>query len=125
MEPVRNLTSYLTKIKFNIIFPSEPGSSKQPLSFTHFRATCLAHYILLKSIIIIFDKEYRSTKVFGFVGTDHLRTKIIITDETLEQVRQFTYLGFSVSYQFSNDVESKLAKFLQLIGTIKRTILRK
>ena len=30
--------------------------------------------------------------------------------------------SFSVSYQFSNDVESKLAKFLQLIGTIKRTV---
>ena len=41
------------------------------------------------------------------------------------QVSQFTYLGCSISYQFSSDVESKLAKFLQLIGTIKRTILRK
>ena len=73
------------------------------------------------------SKEYnleiatKKTKVFGFVGTDHLRTKIIINDETLEQVNQFTYLGCSISYQFSNDIESKLAKFLQLIGTIKRT----
>jgi hypothetical protein len=25
----------------------------------------------------------KNTKVFGFVGTDHLRTKIIINDETL------------------------------------------
>jgi hypothetical protein len=39
-------------------------------------------------------------------------------------VNQFTYLGCSISYQFSNDVESKLAKFQQLIGTIKRTIFR-
>jgi len=45
--------------------------------------------------------------------------------ETLEQVNQFTYLGCSIAYQFSNDVESKMAKFLQLIGTIKRTIFRK
>jgi len=52
------------------------------------------------------------TKVFGFFGTDHLRTKIIINDETLEQVSQFTYLGCSISYQFSNDVEFKLEKFL-------------
>jgi len=64
-------------------------------------------------------------KVFGFVGADHFRTKIIINDETLEQVSQFTYLGCSISYQFSNDVECKLGKFLQLIGTIKRTIFRK
>jgi len=77
------------------------------------------------------SKEYnleiatKKTKVFGFVGTDHLRTKIIINDETLEQVNQFTYLGSSISYQFSNDAESKVATFLQLIGTIKRTIFRK
>ena len=67
----------------------------------------------------------KKTKVFGFVGADHLRTKIIIKDETLEQVSQFTYLSCSISYQFSNDVKSKLAKFLQLIGIIKRTIFRK
>ena len=45
--------------------------------------------------------------------------------ETLEQVNQFTYLGCSISYQFSNDVESKMAKFLQLSDTIKRTIFKK
>ena len=77
------------------------------------------------------SKEYnleiatKKKKVFGFVGTDHLRTKIIINDETLEQVSQITYLGCSISYQFSNDVEFKVAKFLQLIGTIKRTIFKK
>jgi hypothetical protein len=67
----------------------------------------------------------KKTKLFGFVGTDHIRTKIIKNDETLEQVSQFTYLDCSISYQFSNDVEFKLAKFLQLIGTIKRTIFKK
>jgi len=49
---------------------------------------------------------------------DHLRTNIIINDKTLEQVRQFTYLGCSIPYQFAKEVEFKLAKFLQLIGTI-------
>jgi hypothetical protein len=82
---------------------------------------------LLNSI----SKEYnleiatKMTKVLGFVGTDHLRTKIVINDEILEQVNKFTYLGCSITYQDSNDVESKLAKFLQLIGTIKRTIFGK
>ena len=65
------------------------------------------------------------TKVFGFVGTDHLRTKIIINDKILEQVNQFNYLGCSLFYHCSNDAELKLAKFLQLIGTIKRTIFKK
>ena len=63
--------------------------------------------------------------MFGFVGTDHLKTKIIINGKTLEQSSQLTYLGCSISYQFSNDVEFKLTKFLQLIGTIKRTIFKK
>jgi len=88
---------------------------------------------LPKAVYLLYSisKEYnleiatKKTKVFGFIGADHLRTKIIINNEKLEQVGQFTYLGCSISYQFSNDVESKLAKFLQLIGTIKRTIFRK
>jgi len=67
----------------------------------------------------------KKTKVFGFVGKDHLRTKLIINDETLEQVSQFTYPGCSISYQFSNYEEFKLAKFLQLIGNIKGTIFKK
>ena len=65
----------------------------------------------------------KKTEVFGFLWTDHLKTKIIINDEILEQViqfaylgcsisYQFTYLGCSISYQFSNDVEFKLTKFL-------------
>jgi len=53
----------------------------------------------------------KKTKVFGFVRTDYLRTKIIINDGTLEQVSQFTYLGCSISYQHSNDIEFKLVKF--------------
>jgi hypothetical protein len=53
---------------------------------------------------------------------DRLRAKIIINDETPDHVSQFMYLGCSISYQFSNDVEFKLTKCLQLIGTIKRTI---
>jgi len=72
------------------------------------------------SLLQRISKEYnleiatKKTEVLGFVGTDHLRTKIIINNETLEQVSQFTYLGYSRPYQFSNDVEFKLAKFLQL-----------
>jgi len=88
---------------------------------------------LQKTVYLLYNisKKYnletatKKTEVFGFVGTDHLRTKIITNDETLEQVSQFTYLGCCIFYQFSNDVEFKLAKFLQLIGTIKRNIFKK
>jgi hypothetical protein len=37
----------------------------------------------------------------------------------------YIFMYIPISYQFSNDMELKLAKFLQLIGTIKRTIFRK
>jgi hypothetical protein len=85
---------------------------------------------LQRAVYLLYNisKEYNleiatgKTKLFVFIGTDHLRAKIIINDETLDQVSQFTYLGCSISYWFSNDVELKLANFLQLIGTFKRTI---
>ena len=90
---------------------------------------------MLKAVYLLYSisKEYnlesatKKTKVFGFVGANHLRAKIIINDETLEQVSQFTYLGCSISYQFSKDVEFKWAKFLQLIGNIvlRELFLRK
>jgi len=61
---------------------------------------------LQKAVYLLYNisKEYnleiatKKTKVFGFVGTDHLRTKITINDETLEQVSQFTYKGCIISY---------------------------
>ena len=89
---------------------------------TSYKRQSIYYITYLKNIIW---KLLQKTKVFAFVGTDHLRTKIIINDETLEQISQFTYLGCSIPYQFSNDVEFKLAKYLQLIGTIERTIFKK
>ena len=52
---------------------------------------------LQKAVYLLYNisKEYnleiatKKTKVFGFVGTDHLRTKIIINDETPEEVSQY------------------------------------
>jgi len=74
---------------------------------------------LQKAVYLLYNisKQYnleiatKKTKVFGFVGTGHLRTKIVINYETLERVSQFTYSSCSISYQFSNDVEFKLAIF--------------
>ena len=73
-------------------------------------------------ILLLYNtsKEYNSEigtkkkKVFGFFGKDYVRTKIVINNETLEQVSQFTYLSCSMSYQFSIDVEFKLEKFFTI-----------
>jgi hypothetical protein len=75
------------------------------------KAVYLLHRITKKYNLEIATKK---TKVFGFDGTDHLRTKITINDETLKQVSQFIYLGCSISYQFSYDLEFKLAKFFTI-----------
>ena len=56
--------------------------------------TCLVEHP--KSII--WKLPQKKTKVFGFVGTDRLRTKVIINDESLKQVSHFTHLGCSISY---------------------------
>jgi len=58
-----------------------------------------------------FGNCHKKDEGIWFRWADHLRTKIIIHDEALEKVSQFTYLGCSISYQFSNYVESKLANF--------------
>jgi hypothetical protein len=84
------------------------------------RRQSIYEVVYLKNIIWKLPQKGR--KYLVLVGAHHLRTKIIINDETLEQ---FTYLGCNISYQFSNDVEFKLAKFLQLTDTIKRTIFKK
>jgi len=63
---------------------------------------------LQRAVYLLYSisKEYNleiatgKTKVLGFVGTDRLRAKILINDETLDQVSQFTYLCCSISYQF-------------------------
>jgi len=89
-------------------------NSKIKKNILHITGSSINRVYLLYNI----SKEYnleiatKKTKVIGFVETEHLKTKIIIKDETLEQVSQFSYLGCSISYQFSNDVEFKLAKFL-------------
>ncbi|KAJ4438978.1 hypothetical protein ANN_14932 [Periplaneta americana] len=76
-------------------------------------------------------KEYdlqistKKTKVMGFKGTTPLRTKIIINNEIIDQVNCFNYLGCMISYDQINDIDRKLSKFQQLIGTIKRTLKKK
>jgi len=104
-------SKYLKELTFNTLLFAD---DRFIISYTGDNLQMAAYYLYNIS------KEYnlliatKKTKVFGFIGVDHLRTKIIIDDETLEQVSQCTYLGCSISYQISNDVEWKLATFLQL-----------
>jgi hypothetical protein len=49
----------------------------------------------------------------------------VINGQIIEQVNSFDYLGCNLSYIFSRDIDNKLAKFQQLIGTMKRTLFQK
>lgn len=63
------------------------------------------------------------SKVLAFIGDDHIRAKIIINDKTLEQISNFNYLGYNISYTNNNsDIKTKLSKFQYLCGTIRRTL---
>lgn len=45
---------------------------------------------------------------------DPVRTKIVVTDKKVEQIRHFRYIGSDTSYDQENDVHNK-QKQLQII----------
>ena len=61
------------------------------------------------------------TKVIAFHGADFVRAKIVVDDIVLEEVSDFKYLDYNVSYITSNDVVNDLDKFT-ICGTIRRTV---
>lgn len=78
-------------------------------------------------------KEYdfkiskEKTKVMAFLGKSNIRSKIILEDQTIEQVPNFTYLGceFTTGFETQKDIYTKLSKFQQVCGTIHRTLRQK
>ena len=60
--------------------------------------------------------------IMAFRESDPVREKIVIDGSVLEQISNFEYLGYSVSYNASNDVVNKLHKFNLMCGTIRRTL---
>ena len=64
--------------------------------------------VLLRKLQYIQDSGLQistlKAKVMAFHGTDPIRAKIVIDSTVLEQVINFEYLGYSESYNASNDV---------------------
>ena len=50
-----------------------------------------------------------------------MRTKIVINGKTIEQVRDFNYLGCNISYCERKEVNNKINKFQRMCSTISRT----
>ena len=87
-------SKYFKELIFNILLFADNQFIISDTEDNLQKAVYLLHNISKEYNLEIATKK---TKVFGFVGTDHLRTKIIINDETPEQISQFTYLGCSIS----------------------------
>jgi hypothetical protein len=58
-------------------------------------------------------------------GKYPVRTKIVIEDKTLEQVNNFKYLGYDVTFLEETDIDAKIKKFQNICGTIRRTLKEK
>jgi hypothetical protein len=50
----------------------------------------------------------------------YIRSKIVIKDDIIEQVRHFNYLSCDISYERDNDSDNKLAKFRNVCGTVHK-----
>jgi hypothetical protein len=53
------------------------------------------------------------------LGQDQVRSKIIVDNKCLQQVKNFKYLGCEISYEDGKDIQQKLAKFVQMLGILK------
>ena len=53
---------------------------------------------------------------------EHTRTKMVINGKTIEQVRDFNYLGCNVSYCERKVNNNKVNKFQRMCGSINRTL---
>jgi hypothetical protein len=65
------------------------------------------------------------TKTMALQGKNHLRFKIVIDNERIEQVSSFKYLGINVSIFLKKDINIKLNKFQRMCGMIRRTLRQK
>ncbi|KAJ4444055.1 hypothetical protein ANN_05844 [Periplaneta americana] len=69
--------------------------------------------------------SHEKTKVMAFIGKYQIRSKIILNNMILEQVRHFNYLGCDISFDEERDLKQKVHRFQSICGTIKRTLKNK
>jgi hypothetical protein len=54
------------------------------------------------------------TKLMAFIGRDPVRTKIVIDNKIIEQVKSLKYLGNMISYEREFDIDNKLNSYLKV-----------
>jgi hypothetical protein len=62
----------------------------------------------------------QKTKSMAFEGRDPVRTKIVIDNKTIEQVKSFNYLGNMISDEREPDIEKKLNNYLKITGILNK-----
>jgi hypothetical protein len=54
----------------------------------------------------------------AFKGRVPVRTKIVIDNKIIEQVKSFKYLGNTMSYERELDIDNKLNSYLKITGIL-------
>jgi hypothetical protein len=54
----------------------------------------------------------------AFKERDPVRTKIVIDNKIIEQVKLFYYLGNMISYERQMDIDDKLNNYLKITGIL-------
>ena len=63
----------------------------------------------------------QETKLIVFERQDPVRTKIVIDNKIIEQVKLFNYLGNMISYEKKKlDVDNKLHNYLKVTGVLNK-----
>lgn len=65
------------------------------------------------------------TKVMAFRGQEPVRSKIVLNNQTIEQIGSFNFLGCMISLYEEKDIQNKIEKFNYINGTIRRTFKNK
>ena len=53
------------------------------------------------------------SKVMDFLAKQPMHSKISINNQILEQVEQFNYLGYQITYEKEKDLNEKIMKFIK------------
>jgi len=59
------------------------------------------------------------SETMAFSRRDPARSKIIVDNKCLQQVRNFKYLGCKISYENGKDIQQKQANFAQMLRILK------
>jgi hypothetical protein len=64
----------------------------------------------------------QKTKSISFKGRDPVRTKTVIDNKIIEQVKSFKYLGNMISYERELDIDNKLYSYLEFTGILNNVL---